>query len=182
MASVKWLDRIEAIGQSFNGYQMRAYTLRKSSTEPATVDKRISTIRVRSLMIPPGIPSFPLRNSRYVEAGTILIQGRAWAGRNKIVKVDFSSDNGKTWRATLLDTPLGKHAWVGWSTEWQANPGQYVLCSRATDEAGNVQPWEGEWNVGCFVGNMIHRVPITVFDTFDGLEGKAREWPQPPKM
>ena len=62
-----------------------------------------------------------------------------------------------------LDEPVGEFGWVRWSYPWEdAGSGEYVLCSRATDAAGNVQPVEPEWNFGGYVNNSVQRVPVTV--------------------
>ena len=41
-------------------------------------------------------------------------------------------------------------------------PGEYELCCRATDEAGNTQPLEAPWNLGGYANNEPHRVPVRV--------------------
>ena len=43
-----------------------------------------------------------------------------------------------------------------------AEPGEYELCSRATDGAGNVQPTDPGWNYGGYVNNAVQRVAVTV--------------------
>jgi sulfane dehydrogenase subunit SoxC len=59
MTSVKWLDRIEAVAERFEGYQMaRAYRYAQSQDDPG---EPVNLIRVRALMIPPGIPDFVSR-------------------------------------------------------------------------------------------------------------------------
>jgi hypothetical protein len=40
--------------------------------------------------------------------------------------------------------------------------GEHVLCCRAEDGAGNVQPLEPRWNPGGYANNAVHRVPVTV--------------------
>jgi hypothetical protein len=77
--------------------------------------------------------------------------------------VEVSIDGGDTWSDAELE-PLGSRwAWRGWSYEWNADePGEYVLCCRASDEAGNVQPDEPIWNVGGYSNNALQRVPVTV--------------------
>ena len=41
-------------------------------------------------------------------------------------------------------------------------PGEYELCCRASDAAGNTQPTEPEWNVGGYCNNAVQRVRVTV--------------------
>src|SRR5262245_611411 len=56
MASVKWLNRIEALDKPFQGYQqVGTYMYRSVVGGPATP---VSHMRVKSLLVPPGIPDF----------------------------------------------------------------------------------------------------------------------------
>jgi hypothetical protein len=69
-------------------------------------------------------------------------------------------------RPDLTDAELGPHvgdfAWHSWSAQWEATSGEHVLCVRATDEAGNVQPSEQPWNYQGMGNNMLHRVEVLV--------------------
>ena len=49
-----------------------------------------------------------------------------------------------------------------WTFAWDAEPGEYELCCRARDEAGNEQPLEPVWNAGGYANNAVQRVPVTV--------------------
>src|SRR5947199_4029913 len=70
MASVKWLDRIEAVAEPFQGYQMvRAYRYAQAADDPG---EPVNAIRVRALMIPPGIPDFMTR-TRLVEPSLLAV-------------------------------------------------------------------------------------------------------------
>ena len=48
-----------------------------------------------------------------------------------------SKDGGATWGEAELDPLESRWAWRGWRFRWDARPGEYVLGSRARDEAGN---------------------------------------------
>jgi sulfane dehydrogenase subunit SoxC len=63
--------------------------------------------------------------------GYYQISGIAWSGHGRIAKVEVSADGGKSWaRAALTRFRM---AW-----NWSGQPA--IVMSRATDEAGNVQP------------------------------------------
>jgi hypothetical protein len=122
----------------------------------------VTTIAARSLMVPPGIPEF-LTRSRIVAAGPCELVGRAWCGGAEIVAVDVSTDGGATWApAELREPSLGPWAWRSWRFWWDAQPGEYELCCRARDAAGNEQPLEPPWNLGGYVNNAVQRVAVTV--------------------
>ena len=65
---------------------------------------------------------------------------------------------------TRVPRPLAapSWAWCGWSFPWEATPGERELCCRATDETGETQPLEPEWNVGGYENNAVQRVPVLV--------------------
>ena len=158
MASVKWLTAIEAIERPFDGPQQNAYRYACSENDAG---EPVDVIRVRSLMAPPGAPDF-LTRTRVVEAGRHRIEGRAWAGRLRVSRVEFSSDAGGSWTDAELGPPVGRFAWRSWWAQWDATPGERVLCVRATDEAGNVQPAAQTWNYHGMGNNQQHRVDVLV--------------------
>ena len=160
MASVKWLTEITVLERPFTGYQQASsYRLRQHEDEEGVPLMRMLP---RALMAPPGVPDFMTRQ-RIVEAGACLIEGRAWSGFGGIEAVEVSSDGGATWRPAQLDHDLGSPwAWSAWRFEWDASPGEHELCCRATDEAGNVQPLDAEWNLGGYANNAVQRVPVSV--------------------
>src|ERR687889_878747 len=148
MASVKWLRSITAIAEPFEGVQQTLlYQYKQSEEDPGTPVTRKNP---HALMVPPGIPDY-LSRTRHLRAGRTAVEGRAWSGFGPVERVEFSWDGGRTWDDAELGEPVGRHAWVGWSYEWDAqDPGEYELCVRATDAAGNAQPIVGAqaWNLG----------------------------------
>ena len=160
MTNVKWLARITVLDEPFTGYQnARGYRFRQ---DPDEEGEPVSRMTVRSLMVPPGIPDFATRR-RFAERGVHTIAGRAWSGAGAVESVEVSSNGGATWAPAELAPALGRHAWHGWTFDWNAvNPGDYELCCRATDSAGNRQPDAPPWNLGGYANNAVQRVPVTV--------------------
>lgn len=159
MASVKWLEQIEAVAQPFTGYQMlRAYRYARSADDPG---EAVDAIRVRALMIPPGIPDFMTRE-RLVDSGPVTLVGKAWSGRGGVNRVEVSVDDGATWADAQLAEAASPFAWRTWSFLWNAAPGAHLLQVRATDAAGNVQPRLQEWNFGGYGNNGVQRVKVLV--------------------
>ena len=74
----------------------------------------------------------------------------------------MSVDGAETWQEAELGESTGDYGWRRWTYDWDATPGEHELCSRATDDAGNTQPLEPEWNTGGYVNNAVQRVPVTV--------------------
>ena len=58
---------------------------------------------------------------------------------------------------------MSPYAWRRWTTLWDATkPGEYELCVRATDAAGNIQPLEQSWNLEGVQNNAVQRVRVVV--------------------
>jgi sulfane dehydrogenase subunit SoxC len=159
MTNVKWLERIEFLDTPFAGYQNRqGYRLRQTEEDEGVP---LDRMQPRSLMVPPGIPEFMTRD-RTVEAGEVVLEGRAWSGLAPITSVEVSADGGSTWAPAELGPEDGPWAWRGWTYRWQAEPGDHLLGSRARDEAGNEQPLEMPWNLGGYANNAVQTVRVTV--------------------
>jgi sulfane dehydrogenase subunit SoxC len=159
MASVKWLTRITAVREPFEGFQQTVYRFRQ---DPDEAGEPVTRIHPRSLMIPPGIPDF-LTRRRFVEVGRHLLRGRAWSGWAPIERVEVSTDGGATWADAALDDALSRFTWAPFTFEWEASEaGEFELSCRATDAAGNTQPLEQPWNYHGFANNTVQRIPVEV--------------------
>jgi sulfane dehydrogenase subunit SoxC len=160
MTNVKWLAGITIVAEPFEGYQhTAAYRYRDNEEDEGTP---VTRMQPRALMVPPGIPDFNTRE-RTVPAGPCLLGGRAWSGWAPVTRVEVSTDGGETWGDAELEPLDSRWGWRGWAFEWAADePGEYVLCCRAEDEAGNVQPLEPIWNVGGYSNNAVQRVYVAV--------------------
>jgi sulfane dehydrogenase subunit SoxC len=157
MASVKWLRSIEAIDRPFGGLQQaRSYHFRRTPDEEG---EPCTLMRVNSLMAPPGIPDFYTRR-RIVEAGAVLIVGRAWSGAAAVDRVEFGVDG--TWSVAGVAPRRRAHCWQEWKFVWRATPGKHELACRATDAEGRTQPLEPPWDLAGFGNNGVQRIRVAV--------------------
>ena len=158
MASVKWLNRIEVIDHAYQGYQqVGTYVFKQAKGDTGTP---VTTIRVKSLLVPPGMPDWYTRR-RLVEQGAVALFGRAWTGAGvPITRVEVGVNG--VYADAILDEPTGKYAWRGWRYTWHAEPGEHELSCRATNADGDTQPLEAHFDRGGFGNNAVHRVPVTV--------------------
>ena len=158
MASVKWLVRIEVLAGAYDGFQqVHGYHYRKRRGEPGTP---IRPMKVRALMVPPGVPDFYTRR-RLVGRGSHVVTGRAWSGNGvRVRRVEFSVDG--AWRDAELEPRASRFAWQGWRCQWSAEPGEHELACRATDEAGDVQPLAPDWNTTGMGNNAVHKIAVSV--------------------
>jgi DMSO/TMAO reductase YedYZ molybdopterin-dependent catalytic subunit len=159
MASVKWLSRIEVIDRPFRGHQqVGTYVYKQTADDPGVP---VTTIRVKSLMVPPGVPDWYTRR-RLADAGPQTVHGRAWSGAGVPV-TDVSFFDGVRWVAAELDPqPASKYAWRGWHAPWTALPGQTTLKCRARDANGDEQPLAPRFDRGGFGNNGVHSVDVFV--------------------
>jgi DMSO/TMAO reductase YedYZ molybdopterin-dependent catalytic subunit len=158
MASVKWLTRIEVLARPFEGYQQVSNYVYRRERDDSGVP--VAAMRVKSLMVPPGIPDWYARH-RTVEAGPVELTGRAWSGGGvPVAKVSVGVDD--VWGEATLDQPRGPFAWIGWRYLWNALPGEHVLACRATDANGETQPLDPPWDYFGFGNNAVQSVHVTV--------------------
>ena len=158
MTSVKWLRRITAVAEPFEGFQMDAYRLRQEADDAGVP---VTRMLPRALMVPPGFPDF-FERTRTLDAGLTTLEGRAWSGSGLVTQVEVSADGGVSWADAALEASAGPYAWRRWTFGWTATPGEHELSVRATDDAGNVQPLDQPWNHHGISNNMAQRVPVTV--------------------
>ena len=160
MTHVKWLRSITVIDREFAGYQQAtAYHYRTADGDPGIP---VTRMLPRALMVPPGVPDFMSR-TRFVEPSTVVVEGQAWSGLGPIVNVDFSDDGGASWVPATLEDAVSKYAWRHWTVRWNATrTGEFELCARAADAAGNVQPLEQSWNLEGVQNNAVQRVRVVV--------------------
>jgi len=160
MAHVKWLVGITVLDEPFVGYQNAvAYRVARDVDDPG---EPVTRIMPRAMLIPPGFPDFQTR-TRIVERGVHELMGRAWSGSGAIVRVQVSEDDGLTWSDACVGPEVDRHAWCSWQWTWDAQyAGRRVLCARATDIRGAVQPLEQRWNRQAMANNHVQRVPVLV--------------------
>jgi sulfane dehydrogenase subunit SoxC len=82
-------------------------------------------------------PSFPMA---LPDKGWWEIKGLAWSGRGKIIRVDLSTDRGRTWFPAQLQDPVLPLATTRFRSLWNWDGAETVLMSRAIDDTGYVQP------------------------------------------
>ena len=156
MASVKWLSRIEAIDHAFQGHQqVGTYVYRDKIGDKGTP---VTQIRVRSLLVPPGIPEWSTRR-RLIQPGVHRIIGRAWCGGGvPVEKVELGVND--EWTEATLHPSTDLYAWSLWEADWHATEGQHSLSCRATDANGNVQPLDARWDAAGFGNNSVQQVEV----------------------
>ncbi len=163
-AMQKWLNRIwvrdkvhDSEKMSGYSYRVPAYPIAPGDTPPVE-DMRIATAwQVKSLI------TQPQSSVEFSTDTAIKVRGHAWAGENQIDKVAVSTDFGLQWQETQLIQPSNRYAWSHWETELTlVNRGYYEIWARAYDDTGTAQPFTQPWNPKGYLGNVIHKIPVSV--------------------
>ncbi|MGB5352746.1 MAG: sulfite dehydrogenase [Woeseia sp.] len=146
-----------------NGYPMRLFlpgwegnmsvkwlrTLRVTDKPAMTKDEtsKYSDLkddgRAQLFTFPMGVKSLitsPSPGLRLGPKGVYQVKGIAWSGSGRIRRVEVSADGGKSWADAALDEHVLPLCTTRFRSAWRWDGGPAVIMSRATDEAGNVQP------------------------------------------
>jgi DMSO/TMAO reductase YedYZ molybdopterin-dependent catalytic subunit len=158
---IKWLSDITIQTEEATGYYMQtAYRVPTRPVEPGGAvsgpSVPVEEMIVKSLIAAPS-------EGETVGIGPVTVQGVAWSGEAKIVKVEVSLDEGKTWEETRLVGEDHPYAWRQWQFIWRAKTaGIHTILCRATDARGETQPAVSPWNPSGFLWNGWDRVTVTV--------------------
>ena len=134
MDSVKWLRSVELLpGASSHAEYTRLTRSLLAGAQPAGP---VAAMEVKSAF------SRPL-DGAILSSRRFIVRGAAWAGENRVRRVELSTDEQRTWApANVASDPL-PYCWVHWSYEWKIpGRGQYALSVRAEDDRGRRQPTE----------------------------------------
>ena len=95
-------------------------------------------------------------------AGLQRLRGYAHSPAGPARKVEWSLDSGQTWRGATVRGPQVQYSWAGFEFAWDAEPGEYIVMTRATDAAGNTQPPEIPFNDKGYLFNQPLPHPVRV--------------------
>lgn len=164
MKSLSWIRVLQKPDENFwmkTGYRIPD-TPRGTTTPEDVKAGKVKTVPihrmpVRSFIITPdGTSKIPAKLP-------VALRGIAFSGYGRVVKVEVSADDGKTWREARLGRDLGPYSFRTWEHQWiPERPGRYKLAVRAADEKGRAQTDEGVWNPGGYLWNRIERQEILV--------------------
>ncbi|HEU4740626.1 MAG TPA: molybdopterin-dependent oxidoreductase [Meiothermus sp.] len=164
MKHLTWIRALTEEEKNF--WQASAYKV-PDNPRGLTTPQEASTVKT----VPIGKYPMPVRSFIITPDGSskiplglpLSVRGIAFSGYGRVTRVEFSDDDGKTWRPAALGEYLGPYSFRTWEYLWRPQkPGKYVLAVRASDERGNVQPDEPVWNASGYMWNRIERQEIVV--------------------
>ncbi|KAL7050558.1 hypothetical protein ACKWTF_004122 [Chironomus riparius] len=174
---VKWLGRI-IIGdvESDSHWQQNDYKSFSPSVDWDTVDfskaPAIQHMPVTSAICSPNPDHHEIK---FTADGKMEVKGYAYSGGgNKIIRVDVTWDQGKTWHPADLvqledgeNVSAGRHyAWTLWNINVPVEKNQHYVevWSKAVDSNYNCQPetFKNTWNLRGVVANAYSRIGINL--------------------
>jgi DMSO/TMAO reductase YedYZ molybdopterin-dependent catalytic subunit len=160
MASVKWLTRIYAVREPFQGYWQTSDYGYWDYVDKQPVRRALGEMKLKSEIFRPTVYETLPPNQAYT------VFGAAWAGETEVAEVSVSTDGGQTWAQTEFLDPVQQYAWRRWKFDWVTpnKPGQYTLLARAKDANGDVQPSKHDENYASYVINHLLPIEVTVGD------------------
>jgi sulfane dehydrogenase subunit SoxC len=129
---VKWLQRIVVAAGPF---QSRDETSKYTDLMPDGKARQFTfPMEAKSVITSPsGGQTLP-------GPGLHELTGLAWSGRGRVVRVDVTTDGGRSWQQARLQEPVLRLAFVRFRLAWQWDGRDATIASRCTDETGYVQP------------------------------------------
>ena len=156
-ANIKWLGRIVVSSeQLWTRNNTTSYTLIGDEYPPEgeSMGSPVTEQVIKSALALP----WPAELS----AGRHLIQGYAHSPAGPISRVQWSSDSGATWEDAALSGSQPDYSWARFEFAWDAEEGERVLLTRATDVEGNTQPDDVPFNEKGYLFNQPLPHPIRV--------------------
>ena len=155
--SIKWLDRIEMSSrQIWTRNNTTSYVL-IGDDYPAEGDAQGRVAREQVIKSALALP-WPARLS----SGRHIISGYAHSPLASIDRVEWSLDGGRSWKPAVVLAPQVQRSWARFELEWDAQPGQFTLMTRATDSTGANQPDTVPFNRKGYLFNQPLPHPIVV--------------------
>lgn len=153
-ASMKWVERIMALTEEFNGFYMKSnYTAPRADNDKEVYS--LQSLEVKSIIVRPA-------EGAKLAAGRVTAWGWAWSGEGELTGIDVSTDGGKTWTAGTFAGEWHRYSWRKWEHSWDAAAGRHTVMARATDSLGRIQPMSRAANRLGYRWNVIHAVTIDV--------------------
>ena len=156
-SSIKWLGRIVVSSENqWTRNNTTSYVLTGDAYPPeGEADGRVVDVQsIKSALALPWPAELP--------TGRNQIHGYAHSPHGPIARVQWSSDGGMEWRDADLAAPQVQYSWARFGFAWDAQPGERIIMTRATDSEGNTQPDEIPFNQKGYLFNQPVPHPIRV--------------------
>lgn len=121
MKNVKWLQRIEVLGNDFQGFWQQRGWSQSAVVKTTSVTDTTGTVQL--------------------ENGVVPLGGIAFAGSRGVSRVEVQIDDG-AWQAAALEPSRSPLQWRRWRYDWRGTAGAHTITVRAVDGLGDAQTAE----------------------------------------
>ncbi|MCY3912232.1 MAG: molybdopterin-dependent oxidoreductase [Chloroflexi bacterium] len=156
-SNVKWLGRIVVSKERlWTRNNTTSYVLIGDDYAPEgqALGKVATTQVIKSALALPWPANLPAQRHQ--------IHGYAHSPDRPIRRVEWSLDSGATWHEAAVLEPQAQYSWARFAFEWDAQPGEHTVMTRATDVAGNTQPDQIPFNEKGYLFNQPVPHPVSV--------------------
>ncbi len=156
---VKWLNRLEFAAEPFYAKEETSkYTVLKHTGQAI---QHFYANEVNSVITSP----CPEKNWEDFKKGDMVeIEGLAWSGMGTITSVDISFDGNKNWVEASLKGLVLEKAWTRFSFMYEYTGKAMFLSSRASDDAGHIQPTVKNERAAVGIEGVYHRNGIHTWE------------------
>src|SRR5437870_6366410 len=112
MASVKWLTRIQAVPEPFQGYWQTSDYGYWDYLDGKPVRRALTEMKLKCEIARPRVYETLAPNQAYT------VFGAAWAGETEVTGIAVSTDGGQTWAEAEFLDPARRQAWRRWKFDW----------------------------------------------------------------
>ncbi len=159
---VKWVNHLSVDDKPNAGFFMNpAYRFPRHPGPPGTPVSPDDLEVIEAMPVKSYITGHT--DGEKIPLGAATLRGIAWAGEERVARVEVSTDSGLTWQPAVLSGKDLPFSWRLWTAEWQpSQPGYYTVLSRATDSKGRSQPLVPTWNPSGYLFNAVDRIGLLV--------------------
>ncbi|MYF76547.1 MAG: molybdopterin-dependent oxidoreductase, partial [Acidobacteria bacterium] len=156
-SSIKWLGRIEVSSEPhWTRNNTSSYVLIGDSYPPGgrAMGQVAAVQTIKSALALP----WPAE----LGPGPHTLHGFAQSPEGGIDRVEWSDDGGATWNEARLTGVQTELSWRRFEFDWEPEPGDYTVMTKATDRTGATQPASVPWNRKGYLFNQPLPHPIRV--------------------
>jgi sulfane dehydrogenase subunit SoxC len=156
---VKWLCRLEFASEPYYAKEETSKYTALKHTGKAIQHFYVNEVNSVITSPCPEKPWTDLKKGEMVE-----IEGLAWSGHGTVTTVDVSFDGGKNWVEASLKGLVLEKSWTRFSIMHEYTGKPMLLCSRAADDAGHIQPSVKNERAAVGIEGVYHRNGIHTWE------------------
>jgi DMSO/TMAO reductase YedYZ molybdopterin-dependent catalytic subunit len=161
---MKTLDTIEVLPAPDENYWMaKAYkipTAPRADVAPGSKDFPTEPI---NRMNPRSWITSIADGATYGYDPLLPVEGIAMGGDNGVARVDISANSGRTWEPARLGPDEGRYGFRRFTARVRVpRPGRVQVMARCTNQKGETQPMQANWNPGGYMRNCVEAVTVAL--------------------